>query len=82
MSQGIAQCLAMWTPGTMELIIVGIIALLLFGRRLPGAARSLGASFIQFKKGLSDDIQTEEEVVGKDGKVTLDFEEGEDEPVE
>lgn len=42
--------------GTTEWIIFGVIALLLFGRKLPSAARSLGASFNQFKKGLKDEL--------------------------
>ena len=40
--------------GGWELLIVGGIALLLFGSRLPGAAKSLGQSFSAFKKGLKD----------------------------
>ena len=37
--------------GPMELIIVGLIVLLLFGSRLPGVMRSLGQSITEFKKG-------------------------------
>jgi len=39
-------------PGLPELIIVGIIALLLFGKRLPDVARSLGKGIVEFKKGV------------------------------
>ena len=38
--------------GPMELLIVGAIAVLLFGNRLPSVMRSLGQSFVEFKKGV------------------------------
>lgn len=44
----------MYAPSGMEMCIFGIIALLLFGNRLPSVARSLGGSFNAFKSGLKD----------------------------
>lgn len=44
----------MFGMGMQELIIVGIVAVLLFGKRLPEVAKSLGGSYREFKKGLSD----------------------------
>lgn len=40
--------------GFQELLLVGIVALLLFGKRLPEVARSLGKSYREFRKGLAD----------------------------
>jgi len=39
--------------GPMEMMIVGVIAVLLFGKRLPEVARSLGKGVTEFKKGVS-----------------------------
>ena len=38
--------------GGWEWMIVGMIALLLFGKRLPEVARSLGKGIVEFKKGV------------------------------
>jgi sec-independent protein translocase protein TatA len=37
-----------------ELAVLGIIAVLLFGKKLPEVARSFGASYRQFREGLND----------------------------
>ena len=39
-------------PGNTEWLIIGLFALLIFGRRLPEVARSLGKGVVEFKKGL------------------------------
>ncbi|NQV28088.1 MAG: twin-arginine translocase TatA/TatE family subunit [Rhodopirellula sp.] len=41
-------------PGWVEIAIFGVIILLVFGNRLPGAMKSLGRSIVEFKKGASD----------------------------
>jgi sec-independent protein translocase protein TatA len=46
--------------GTWEIIIVLVIALLLFGTRLPKVARSLGQGVREFKggiQGIEDDVR-------------------------
>ena len=41
-----------FAPGPMELVIVAVILLLLFGNRLPSVMRSLGRGVVEFKKGV------------------------------
>jgi sec-independent protein translocase protein TatA len=39
-------------PGPMEMVIIGLVMLLLFGNRLPSVMRSLGVGITEFKKGI------------------------------
>ena len=51
-----------WTPGIPEIIVILVVALLLFGKRLPEVARSMGKGIVEFKRGLrnvEDDIERE-----------------------
>jgi sec-independent protein translocase protein TatA len=50
--------------GPLELFIVAVIVLLLFGNRLPGVMRSLGRGLVEFKKGvqgIEDDVDEKAE---------------------
>jgi sec-independent protein translocase protein TatA len=49
-----ADCvaLAFLAPGYTQVIILGFVALLLFGNRLPSVMRSLGEGITEFKKGI------------------------------
>ncbi len=42
-----------WAPGPLEIVLIAMAALLLFGKRLPELAKSLGKGVTEFKKGLS-----------------------------
>ena len=53
--------LAFFSPGPMEMLIIGAIAVLLFGKRLPEVGRSLGKGIVEFKKGIrgiEDDVDS------------------------
>ena len=43
----------MFLPGHTELLIILVIAVILFGHRLPSIARSLGESFHVFRSAVS-----------------------------
>lgn len=57
-------------PGSGEWIVILIIGLLIFGRRLPDVARSLGKSVNEFKKGMREFQDSADEVVRDVNKVT------------
>jgi len=63
------QYLGFWTPGPFELIIILVIAVLLFGRRLPEIARGLGKSLTEFKKGVNEVEETKDELVNDVKKI-------------
>lgn len=54
--------------GHWQLIIILVIALLIFGKRLPDIAKSVGKSLTAFKKGLNE-IEDDIENSGKDDHV-------------
>lgn len=43
----------------LHMLVIGLVALLLFGNRLPEVARSIGKAFNEFKRGLKE-VQDDE----------------------
>lgn len=63
-------------PGGVELIIILVIVLLLFGsKKLPELARGLGKSITNFKSGLNEEQQSEAETTAQKEKETPQKEE-------
>ncbi|MBI3464266.1 MAG: twin-arginine translocase TatA/TatE family subunit [Planctomycetes bacterium] len=56
---------AIFGIGPMEMVIVAVIVLLLFGTRLPSAMRSLGRGVTEFKKGLNENDAEDDEASRK-----------------
>ena len=54
-------------PGGWEWLIILIVALLIFGKRLPEVMKSLGRGIVEFKKGVKG---VEEEVEESSSKST------------
>ena len=53
--------LAFFNVGPQEMVILCVLAVLLFGRRLPEVGRTLGKGIVEFKKGLAgieEEIET------------------------
>ena len=57
-------------PGGYEWIILLILGLLIFGRRLPEVGRSLGKSIVEFKKGIRN-IESEIDTAPNRVKYTM-----------
>ena len=55
----VTSYLAFGMPGGVELIVLLVVMLLLFGSRLPSVMRNLGRGVTEFKKGINDTSEDE-----------------------
>ena len=60
-----------WSPGPLEILVIGVVALLIFGSRLPQVMRSFGKGIVEFKKGLKG-IEDQVGDATDIGKLTMD----------
>ena len=72
-----------------ELVVIGVIAVVLFGGNLPEVARKMGGSYREFRRGLSEVQQQFREAefeakknLSVDDPVTTSYDDEEDEPAE
>ena len=56
------QYILAWMPGWPELLLILVIALLIFGKRLPEVARSMGRSLNEFKKGIHEASEVKDDL--------------------
>jgi len=74
--------------GPFEMVVIGILAVVLFGGNLPEVARKLGGSYREFRRGLNEVQQQFRAAEYEANKVissiekTVDDEEDEEEPAE
>jgi sec-independent protein translocase protein TatA len=65
------RLLAFGLPGGYEWIVLLVLGLLIFGRRLPEVGRSLGRGIVEFKRGIKGiDDEIDQESSKPSGKLT------------
>lgn len=60
------NCILAWTFGPLEITVILVVAILIFGRRLPEIARNMGKSLIEFKKGMKETKEDIEKTIDTD----------------
>ena len=73
MNESAQYMLAFGMPQGWEWLVILMIALLIWGRRLPDVARGLGRSLSEFKKGVKEADNAKNEIVNDVQKVKDDI---------
>ena len=60
----------MFGLGPFEMVVIGVIAVILFGGNLPEVARKLGGSYREFRRGLNE-VQQQFKVAEYEAKKTF-----------
>lgn len=68
--------------GWQELLILAVIGVLIFGKRLPEVGRSIGKGIVEFKKGLAGVDEDIEQAVTERGKKQIEEDAGNSTTVE
>lgn len=68
MAMSLSTTLAFFNLESFDLIVVAIIGILIFGRRLPEIGRNLGKTIVEFKKGLSSTQDEIHQGIAEDDK--------------
>jgi sec-independent protein translocase protein TatA len=63
---GMHMPLAIFNLNMPELLVIGLVGILLFGRRLPEMGKSLGKTIVEFKKGLNSTGEELNKAVNED----------------
>jgi len=62
MTEYLQYTIAFGIPGHWEWIIILVVALLIFGKKLPEIARNIGKSLTEFKKGIHEAKESKDEL--------------------
>jgi sec-independent protein translocase protein TatA len=68
----VSNILAIGMPAGYEWLVILVIALLIFGKRLPDIAKSVGRSMSEFKKGVEEGKSVKDEFTNEVKKLKDD----------
>ena len=77
---GMIETVAIYFPGGWEWIVILVVALLIFGKRLPDVGKSMGKGIVEFKKGLKGMKEEMDEINNEVEDATNRTEDEEQEP--